>query len=1424
MSKTMIYLACFMSILLLIGNAPAVTRTWDAGGDGESWDDGDNWSDNTKPGVDDTAQLDSGDEALVDSTMTETCNQIHIGYTSGAAVLDITGGSLSTTGASPYIFIGNGGTSTGTINISGGTLSGADQIFCGFGTTGTVNVTGGAVSSAEKTVVGRNAGATGTWNMSGGTLSIANHLFVGESGTGTLNITGGTITVTLDMYIGTYSGSSGTVYLDGGTINARDLYMYADRSSMDIMEGTLVLDGNDVPTVQGYIDSNYIVAYGGDPNATLNLDYNVTTAGKTTLTATPTSTSRFGYAYNGPHNAPCTIQAEDFNVGRSRMAYYAVTSGNQGNEPNYRSGVDVDIYTDSVDPSIVYIRASLLSSGGGEWVNYNFAVATAGWYDIKFRGKVGVEETGGRRALILIDDRPTYFTDAILDPCSYDDPCNFHNVNAVGPIYLTATSHTMGLMWWSRDICIDHVDISSTSAPTTLTPFTVITDTEVIVADINVLASPYNADNTGVNDCRGAIQSALNEVERRGGGTVYMPAGIYDVDGILSIGNNVTLIGDWESPLGGGSGQGTILKTTYGRNTDNYGDANNDPNCVIYSDSFIQLRGINAGVVNLSIWYPEQDLNDINEYPWTINAARNTGGYQIRNITLYNSYNGILMQRGDAATISNVYGTVLRRGLFLSDTGQYNWTYNVQFKSDFWKDADPNVITNAPTSSSAQGKLDKFITNNLEAMKFGRNAGGIVHDVTVDNAKKPIVIQKVLVRQVDANGIAYWGVDNDTMWGRLSKVNGDIIWVDAYPFDNLHVLNVDLVDETSSMSYTFGSLRKPKDANNFYNAITDYNAVADGITDDTSAIQAALNDANTAGGGTVYLPQGQYKISTHLTVPEGVELRGAGHTGQRRSKVETCTLVAYEGKDTANPGTDTALITLSQDSGIRGVTIYYPEQGFGSISSPVHTYPYTIRGNGSGVWVVDVYLPNSYNVIDFATNKCDAHLVTGMWGCALNDGIDVGGGSEGGKIERTNLTTACWFSTPRINAPHGYGQNDLNTRTIENTTGYLFGDCNDETTFGLSSYYLNIGLHFYSDGSNCRNSDFWYAGVDVAKENSSILADKGDNIDLIAPLTASDEYWLETDSGFSGTINVYDRMIRDIRGCTNHHLISGGTVNFYNEKGLLRAKDVTGTSGWNGNDDPNRAIDGLENSKWADTTTGTKWMSVDFGQPCEIRRWRLFNAGLEYSQYEKYNTRDAALEYSMDDSTYTEVDSFVNNDKLVVDRSFDYVMAKYVKLKITEATQDSNSIPDYSRIPEFEVYGSEGWHFNSGTQDWVIIKHISNMNAVEGRLELTISDTDPGIRSKDFLGIDALDYDKVIVKMMNETSSTTAQVYFKTNANPYFDANKIATVTITANDNIHRDYIFDFSDCNDWTGTIRQLRFDPTIATGDVSIEYIKLE
>lgn len=60
---------------------------------------------------------------------------------------------------------------------------------------------------------------------------------------------------------------------------------------------------------------------------------------------------------------------------------------------------------------------------------------------------------------------------------------------------------------------------------------------------------------------------------------------------------------------------------------------------------------------------------------------------------------------------------------------------------------------------------------------------------------------------------------------------------------------------------------------------SDFDVVGDSFTDDTMALQAAIDSAvsNMAGGGTVLLPRGIFYTTSTLVIPGGITLKGQGY-------------------------------------------------------------------------------------------------------------------------------------------------------------------------------------------------------------------------------------------------------------------------------------------------------------------------------------------------------------------------------------------------------------------------------------------------------------------------------------------------------------------------------------------------------------------
>ncbi|UJR22831.1 hypothetical protein I4U23_025861 [Adineta vaga] len=174
-----------------------------------------------------------------------------------------------------------------------------------------------------------------------------------------------------------------------------------------------------------------------------------------------------------------------------------------------------------------------------------------------------------------------------------------------------------------------------------------------------------------------------------------------------------------------------------------------------------------------------------------------------------------------------------------------------------------------------------------------------------------------------------------------------------------------------------------------------YNATGDGVTDDTNAIQRALNDVGNMGGGIVFAPEGNYLIASQLIIPAATVLKGVAshvqrHWGNPSAKtVFGTTLLAI-----ADAGNETGLpfVSLAGDSsGIEGLQIFYPNQ---VARNPPIAYPWTIRCGQKGMsiennYVKNVLLVNPWKGIDAATYESPRHWFENIYGQPLSIGIAV---------------------------------------------------------------------------------------------------------------------------------------------------------------------------------------------------------------------------------------------------------------------------------------------------------------------------------------------------------------------------------------------------------------------------------------------------
>ncbi|MGZ4961618.1 MAG: glycosyl hydrolase family 28-related protein [Limisphaerales bacterium] len=263
-------------------------------------------------------------------------------------------------------------------------------------------------------------------------------------------------------------------------------------------------------------------------------------------------------------------------------------------------------------------------------------------------------------------------------------------------------------------------------------------------------------------------------------------------------------------------------------------------------------------------------------------------------------------------------------------------------------------------------------------------------------------------------------------------------------------------------------------------AVTAFGAKGDGKTDDTSAIQRALDAVGKAGGGIVYAPCGNYFLARHLNVPNGVTLKGVwesvpSHIGLRNEghpkptdDGTTFIVNADTGNESGPP-----FITLNANSTLKGVVIYYPNQNDDGEPKP---YPWTIAMRGQNPAVLDVELLNSYNGIDASKNE--RHLIRNVQGQPLRRGIYVDVIYDIGRIENVHFNP--WWSM----------KPNLYKWQKEHGEAFIFGRSDWQYVFNTFCFGYNVGYKFIQTRGGVCNGNFLGIGADacytsVLVENSA---------------------------------------------------------------------------------------------------------------------------------------------------------------------------------------------------------------------------------------------------------------------------------------------------------------------------------------------------
>ena len=247
-----------------------------------------------------------------------------------------------------------------------------------------------------------------------------------------------------------------------------------------------------------------------------------------------------------------------------------------------------------------------------------------------------------------------------------------------------------------------------------------------------------------------------------------------------------------------------------------------------------------------------------------------------------------------------------------------------------------------------------------------------------------------------------------------------------------------------------------------------FGAHVDGKTDDTGAIQSAL-DAAAKVGGVVYLPPGKWLVKGSLNVPAGVDLKGAANAPRYSEPLVGTVILATGGRDKEDAP---ALFEVGSSSCVSGLTVYYPEQKV----EDIRPYSWTFHLQGNDNTVENVTLVNSYNGIKIGPEGNVRHRIRSVYGCVLRRGIFVDACTDIGRIDNVQFHGHWWW------AKEVGGNSDIvNKYMIDNCEAFIFGRTDWEYVTNTFVFPVKIGYRFIQTPSGACNGQFSGIGADYAQ-------------------------------------------------------------------------------------------------------------------------------------------------------------------------------------------------------------------------------------------------------------------------------------------------------------------------------------------------------
>ncbi|MBQ4575911.1 MAG: hypothetical protein IJA85_12070 [Clostridia bacterium] len=245
--------------------------------------------------------------------------------------------------------------------------------------------------------------------------------------------------------------------------------------------------------------------------------------------------------------------------------------------------------------------------------------------------------------------------------------------------------------------------------------------------------------------------------------------------------------------------------------------------------------------------------------------------------------------------------------------------------------------------------------------------------------------------------------------------------------------------------------------------LLDYGADPTGTADSSAALQAAIDEIHGIGGGVIYLPEGSYALRERIEVKTAVTLRGEWISPEREACSDKGTLLlCYAGRGEEE---GEAQITMRACTGLKDVTLFYPEQDF---ESPVPYSPAVRQHGVDSVTLENVTMINPWLGVQCGSDANELHYLKNVYISPIKTGFFMDMTTDIGRMENLNIS-------PRYLAEFcGIELERVQRYMLANATGVCMGRSDWEYGYAIHVEWCNVGFmitSFKDSGPNTQLSD-----------------------------------------------------------------------------------------------------------------------------------------------------------------------------------------------------------------------------------------------------------------------------------------------------------------------------------------------------------------